>query len=102
MIETGRICIALLINGIWHNIRNQRISHDTADELLAALDQEAIFSGNKEANELVYLFAPEHPELVLSKDCGWSLVPIPTGQIPLLAHYPSVIANNAEMDQCPA
>ena len=102
VIETGRICIALLVNGIWHSIRNQRILHNVADELLAALDQEAILSGNKTAVELVHLFAPEHPELTLPKNCGWNIVPIPIGQIPILAHYPSVITDNAEIDQCPA
>lgn len=102
VIETGRICLALLINGIWHSIRNQRILHSAADELLAALDQEAILSGNKEAVELVHLFAPEHPELTLPKNCGWSIIPLPTGQIPVLAHYPSVVADPAEMNQCPA
>jgi len=100
VVETGRICIAVLTNGIWHSIRNQRILHSTADELLAALDQEAILSGNKEAVELVHLFAPEHPELTLPKHCGWSIIPIQSEQIPVLAHYPSVVANNAEMSQC--
>lgn len=102
VIETGRICIALLVNGIWHSIRNQRILHSVADELLAALDQEAILSGNKAAVELVHLFAPEHAELTLPQNCGWNIVPIPTGQIPALAHYPSVITDNVEIAQCPA
>ena len=102
VIETGRICIALLVNGIWHSIRNQRILHSVADELLAALDQEAILSGNKAAFELVHLFAPEHAELALPKNCGWNIVPISTEQIPPLAHYPSVITDSAEINQCPA
>ncbi len=102
VIETGRICIAMLLNGIWHSIRNQRILHSVADELLAALDQEAILFGNKETIELVHVFAPEHPELTLPQNCGWNIVPIPTDQIPVLAHYPSVVANNSEMNQCPA
>lgn len=100
VIESGRICMALLVNGIWHSIRNQRISHSVADELLAALDQEAIFLGNKEAVELVHVFAPEHPGLTLPAHCGWRLIPIPTQQIPVLAHYPSALANHSEMDQC--
>ena len=102
VVESGRICIAIVSNGVWHSIRNQRILHSVADELLVALDQEAIFFGNKEAVEFVHVFAPEHPELTLPKDCGWSIVPIPTEQIPVLAHYPSVASNNSGMNQCPA
>lgn len=102
VIETGRICIALLADGIWLSIRNQRILHDAADELLAALDQEAVLSGNKEAGERVHLFAPEHLGLDLPENCGWSVVPLQTGQIPVLAHYPSVLADQAEVNQCPA
>jgi len=102
VIETGRICVAILINGIWHSIRNQRILHSAADELLAILDQEAIFLGNKETVESVYLFAPEHPHLTLPINCGWNIVPIPTEQIPVPAHYPSVNTDQPEIDQCPA
>ncbi len=102
VIETGRICVAILINGIWHSIRNQRILNSVTDELLAILDQEAVFLGNKETVESVYLFAPEHSHLALPADCGWNLVSIPTEQIPIPAHYPSVNAGNSEIDQCPA
>lgn len=102
VIETGRICIALLINGIWHSIRNQRILKNVADELLAALDQEAVLSGNKETVEVAHLFAPEHPDLTLPENCGWRIVPIQTGQIPALAHYPTVPANYAGINQCRA
>ncbi len=102
VIEAGRICIAILSNGIWQSIRNQRILHSAADELLAALDQEAIFWGNKEIIELVYVFAPEHPVFTLPNNCGWSIMPIPTNQVPALPHYPSVVTNHAGMDQCPA
>ena len=98
--RTGRICVALLINGIWYSIRNQRILKNVADELLAALDQEAVLSGNKEAIELVYLFAPEHPDLMLPENCGWRTVPIQTGQIPVLAHYPTVPTDYAGINQC--
>lgn len=102
VIESERMCIALLTNGTWHNIRNQQISHSVADELLAALDQEAIFFGNKETVESVHVFAPEHFEIILPKDCGWRIVQLPIQQIPTLAHYPSLIANQPEMNQCPA
>jgi hypothetical protein len=101
LIEAGRICIALRVNGVWHNIRNQKILYNAADELLAALEQEAILSGAKEASELVHLFAPEHPQLTLPQDCGWHIVPVQTAH-PALAHYPSALANQNEMNQCPA
>ncbi|MBP6366503.1 MAG: hypothetical protein KBA82_11540 [Nitrosomonas sp.] len=102
VIENGRICLTILLDGVWQSIRNQRILHSVADELLAALDQETILSGHKESVELVYLFAPEHPELALPQNCGWSLIPLQTEQLPVLAHYPSVAVNHTEINQCVA
>lgn len=102
VIEAGRICVSILIDGVWRSIRNQRILHSAADELLAILDQEAIFLGNKETVDSVYIFAPEHVQLTLPVDCGWNIVPIPTEQIPIPAHYPSVNTDQPEIDQCPA
>jgi hypothetical protein len=102
VIESGRICIALLNNGVWQSIRNQRVSHDIKDELRIALDQEAILSGNKQAFEQVYLFAPEHPDLSLPEDCGWQITLLQTEQIPVLAHYPSPIVNHTETSECVA
>lgn len=100
VIETGQICVALLINGIWYSIRNQRILQNVADELLAALDQEAVLSGNKDAVEQAHLFAPQHPDLTLPENCGWRIVPIQTGQIPVPAHYPTVPTDYAGINQC--
>lgn len=102
VIETGRVCIAVLDNGSWYSIRNQRILRNVVDELLAALDQEAILSGNKEAIEQVYVFAPEHPDLILPENCGWRIVPMPSEKIPVLAHYPSAPADHGGIDQCHA
>lgn len=102
VIENGRICLAILLDGVWKSIRNQRILHSATDELLAALDQETILSGQKESVELVYLFAPEHPQLTLPQNCGWSLIPLQTEQIPVLAHYPSAVVNHTETNQCVA
>ena len=102
VIETGRICIARLSNEIWHSVRNQRMLHSPAEELLVALDQEAIFSGAKQSVEIVYVFAPEHPELVLPENCGWHIISLPTGQMPVLAHYPSAVTDNSGMNQCTA
>lgn len=100
LIETGRLCIALLTHGIWQSIRNQRFSHGVTDELLAALNQEAILSGHKEAIESFYLFSPEYPEITLPAHCGWQIIALPTQQIPELSHYPSLTKNNAALKQC--
>ncbi|KIO50482.1 hypothetical protein [Nitrosospira sp. NpAV] len=93
LVETGRLCLASLSNGVWQGIRNQRMLHNAEDELLAALDQEAIlFSARKEAVEQVYLFAPEHPELALPSDCGWRIIPLQTGNMPAPPLYPVAVA----------
>ena len=102
LVETGRICIALLTNGIWQNIRNQRILYRIEDELLAALDQVAILSGNKKIIEQVHLFAPENPGLSLPLACGWRIIPLKTEQLPKLSHFPTPIANSDEVKKCVA
>lgn len=102
VIEAGRICLAVLINGSWHSIRNQRILHNVAAELLAALDQEAILTGNKEAVERVHVFAPEHADLTLPEQCGWCVVPMPAGKIPVLPHYPSGPVDDDGVNRCHA
>jgi len=98
LVEAGRMCISTQINGVWHSIRNQRIVHSVADELLAALDQEAVFSGNKAAVEQVFLFAPQHPDLKLPENCGWLSVPLPAERIPAPAHYPSATADDNRLN----
>ncbi|UJP04491.1 MAG: hypothetical protein LZF61_06290 [Nitrosomonas sp.] len=102
VVETGRICLAITHHGKWQVVRNQRIAKNAADDLLAALDQEVIWSGTKAPIEFVYLFAPEHPELVLPQSSGWSIITLPAGKLPALAHYPSPPMNPAEFNQCPA
>lgn len=93
LIETGRLCLASLSNGAWRGIRNQRMLRNVEDELLAALDQEAILlSARKETVEPVYLFAPEHPELALPGDCGWRIIPLQTESVPAPSHYPLAVA----------
>jgi len=91
LLETGRLCLALVENGAWQRISNQRIVHGAEDELIAALHQEAIlFSVHKEADETVYLFAPEHPEFTLPEDCGWRLAHLQTESMPAPPHYPTM------------
>ena len=102
IVETGRICLAIKHHGKWQSVRNQRILYQADQDLLAALDQEVIWSGTKEALEFVYLFAPEHPGLALPDGSGWSIIPLPAGKIPVLAHYPVAMTNHSELNQCPA
>lgn len=93
LVETGRLCLASLSSGAWQGIRSQRMLHNVEDELLAALDQEAILvSARKETVELVYLFAPEHPELALPDDCGWRIIHLQTESMPAPPYYPSAVA----------
>ncbi|MBS0299674.1 MAG: hypothetical protein JSR32_07065 [Proteobacteria bacterium] len=98
VVETGRMCISTQIGGVWYSIRNQRIVHSVADELLAALDQEAVLSGNKAALEQVFLFAPQHPDLTLPENCGWLTVPLPAEKIPAPAHYPSAQIGDSRLN----
>ncbi|SEM69377.1 hypothetical protein [Nitrosomonas marina] len=93
LVETDRICVALLEDGVWRNIRNQRVLNDTVGELWATLDQEAVLSGQKESAEQVFLFAPEHPELTLPIESGWQTVPLQNDRISAPRYFPVVIAD---------
>ncbi len=104
VVESGRFCSAVVINGIWQSIRNQRVLsgdiHELAEELVAALDQEAVLLGNKEMTETVYVFAPECPQLVLPPNCGWLMVMLSDAQNPVPSHFPSSPADVDGMKQC--
>ncbi len=101
LIESGRICIALLAGGIWHVIRNQKIVHNVADELLIALDQEAIFTGSKQSTEEeVCVFAPEHPGLTLPGDCGWKMVSIQTDKLTTPTYFPQPETTHVKVTPC--
>jgi hypothetical protein len=105
VIETGRLCIGVLENNSWRNIRNQRIPHNqhSAEEALwAALDQEAVLSGHKDNIEQVFLFAPEHPSFALPPDCGWQTVPLSTENKAVPGHYPKPLTEPAEESACHA
>ncbi len=89
LVETGYLCLALIENGAWQRISTRRVTHVTEDELIAALDQEAIlFSRHPEAVEQVYLLAPEHPQLALAEDRSWRTVSLHGTEMPLPMHYP--------------
>lgn len=104
VVESGRFCSAIVINGVWQSIRNQRVLsqdiHELAEELVAALDQEAVLLGNKEMTETVYVFAPEYPQLVLPSNCGWLMVMLSDAQNPVPSHFPSSPADVAGIKQC--
>lgn len=77
LIETGRLCLALLEGGAWLRILNQRILDDVEEELLVALEREALlFSAPAGTSEQVCLFAPEHPGLALPEGSSWQIVPL--------------------------
>ncbi|MEI2767785.1 MAG: hypothetical protein V9E86_04630 [Nitrosomonas sp.] len=104
VVESGRFCSAIVINGVWQSIRNQRVlsqdTHELAEELVVALDQEAVLLGNKEITETVYVFAPEYPQLVLPSNCGWLMVMLSDAQNPAPSHFPSSPADVAGIKQC--
>jgi hypothetical protein len=102
VIEKGRICIALLINGVWQNIRNQRILNSIEKEFLAALDQEAVLYGQREIIEQVNLFAPENPEFKLPVGCGWRITSLQPKQFSKQALYPFPEDNSDKVNQCVA
>lgn len=102
VIEPGRLCMASLSNGEWQGIRNQRLVHSVQTELLAALEQEAINSGYREAIEQVYLFSPEYPDLEMSSEKGWQFACLPTEKIPAPVHFPSPIVGGSEAGTCVA
>ncbi|ODT64378.1 MAG: hypothetical protein ABS69_20455 [Nitrosomonadales bacterium SCN 54-20] len=90
LIETGRLCLALLEGGAWLRILNQRILEDVEEELLVALEREALlFSVPAGTASQVRLFAPEHPDLILPEGSGWQIVPLEDKARPAPAHYPS-------------
>ncbi len=92
LIETGRLCLATLEDGAWRRISNQRMWDNAEDELLAALEREALlFSARREAVEQVYLFAPEYSELNLPADCGWRIIPLQI-EGPAPQHYPHYLS----------
>lgn len=101
LVEADRLCLASLAGGVWLGIRNQRVRSDMAEELLAALDQEAILHAPRGDDvEQVHLFAPEHPGLALPPDCGWRLVALPGDAFPVPLHYPSPPAPPEEAIEC--
>jgi hypothetical protein len=89
LVETGRLCLALLEGGAWLRILNQRILDDVEEELLVALEREAmLFSAPAGTSGQVRLFAPEHPGLTLPEGSGWQIVPLEDKTRPVPANYP--------------
>lgn len=102
LVESGRICIALLENGIWQNIRNQRILNNVEKELLTALEQEAILYGQREIIEQVHLFAPENPGLKLPVGCSWRITLLQPKTFLKQAIFPSSEDDSSKAGQCVA
>ena len=102
VIESGRICIALIEKGIWQNIRNQKILNNVEKELLAALDQETILYGQRESIEQVHLFAPENPGFKLPVGCSWRITLLHPKKSFNRAIFPSSETDSSEVSQCVA
>ena len=102
LVEAGRICIALLENGIWQNIRNQRILNSVEKELLVALEQEAILYGQREIIEQVHLYAPENPGFKLPVGCSWRITLLQPKTLLKQAIFPSYEDDNSKVSQCVA
>ena len=95
--EPGRICTAIIVDGTWKSIRNQRVlfqnAQELSEELLVVLTQEAILYGTKEHQATAYVFAPDYPQLTqlaLPPDSGWALLALPNEQNPAPGYFPSL------------
>ncbi|MDT8363937.1 MAG: hypothetical protein RQ714_04725 [Nitrosomonas sp.] len=74
LIETNRFCLVLMRDERWQCIRNQRVISNLEQELLSALEQEAVLSGqsvNASQIQAVKVFAPAVAEWQLSRIQGW-------------------------------
>lgn len=95
LIEANRFCLVSMLAGKWQCIRNQRVVNNLEQELLSALEQEAVLSGrmpNVAASQAVQVFAPATAEWQLSQVPGWRFERLLQLEHPLPAHFPFVVA----------
>lgn len=97
VIEPGRICGAIIVDGVWKSIRNQRaLSQNTeelAEEILNGMNQEAILYDVKEARASIDIFAPDYPQLtqlILPAHDGWNLLALSNERTPAPSYFPSL------------
>lgn len=102
LIESERFCLVLLHNDSWRCVRNQRIVQNLEEELLSALEQEAIITGQREPVEQVYVFAPECSEPGLTSNNRWQFVLLPGGKKPAPAHFPLSKIEGGQAEACVA
>lgn len=102
LIEPERFCLVFLQNDSWRCVRNQRVVQNLGEELLSALEQEAIILGRREPVEQVYVFAPEYSEPELTSNHGWKFVLLPGGKKPAPAHFPLSRIDGGKAEACVA
>lgn len=102
LIEPGRFSFALLHNNRWRCVRNQRIVQNLEEELMSALEQEAIILGQRETIEQVYVVAPAESEWELTNHHGWRFARLPDGKSNAPAHFPLANLDNHQAEICVA
>lgn len=91
LIESNRFCLASILAGRWQGIRNQRIVSNLEQELLSALEQEAILSGQPADTrpQRVQVFAPATIEWQLPQQVQeWYFERLMQSEQPVPAQFP--------------
>lgn len=91
LIEPGRFCLVLMVNNSWRCVRNQRIVQPLEEELLSALEQEAIISGQRESIEQVYVYTPAYMNWGLTDGGGWQFTRLPSGKQSAPTCFPQAV-----------
>jgi hypothetical protein len=71
--EPGCLCLALLQNGHWSNVRTIRIGNEWRDTLTLVLERETYLAEPDMATNAVYLWAPELGTDALPKNGRWQI-----------------------------
>jgi len=91
LIESNRFCLVSMLAGRWQCIRNQRVVNHLEHELLSALEQEAVLSGQPvdvAQPQCVQVFAPAAPEWELPQAQGWYFERLLQAGLPVPTHFP--------------
>ncbi len=94
LIEANRFCLVSMLAGQWRCIRNQRMVNRLEQELLSALEQEAVLSGcmpNAAVSQLVQIFAPATAEWQLPQLPGWRFERLLQLEQSAPTHFPFVV-----------
>lgn len=89
LVETGRFCLASLIDGVWRSIRNQKVVANLQEELLSALIQESIMLDTGQSAAQVYVYALGQTGLFVDNhDARWQFVYLSDENHPASIHFP--------------